>query len=311
MAQSQTAPVTDAMIDDLLKGAVDLHVHSGPSVMARKVDHIQAMEEAAAAGMRAILFKDHYYPTAPIVELIRERYAYTGVEAFGGLVLNNAMGGFNPYAVEHALKLGTKIIWMPTVSAANHIREGHNKKLLVAKSEMLRPTALSAVDEHGELKREVIPILDLVAEYDAVLSCGHLHISEAWVVFEEAKKRGCKRLLVNHPPYTVGAVPKDVKRLIDMGVMIEHSACLWVDCRFKVYTPEQLKEWIDAAGVANTFFGSDLGQSNCPSPVEGLRQIVRMCLELGYSAEDVRQMMSTNAMRLAGIGANTAAAKPA
>src|SRR5262245_55763914 len=126
MAESRTAPVPDDVIDDLLKGAVDLHVHSGPSVMARQVDHIDAMEQAASAGMRAILFKDHYYPTAPIVELIRARYAHTGVEAFGGLVLNNAMGGFNPYAVEHALKLGTKIIWMPTVSAANHIREGHN-----------------------------------------------------------------------------------------------------------------------------------------------------------------------------------------
>lgn len=309
MAQSQT--VSDAVVDDLLKGAVDLHIHSGPSVMARLVDHIQAIEQAASVGMRALLFKDHYYPTAPIAELIRERYAHTGVQAFGGLVLNNAMGGFNPYAVEHALKLGTKIIWMPTLSAANHIREGHNKKLLVAKSEMRRPTALTAVDEHGDLRPEVAPILDLIAEHDAILSCGHLHISEAWVLFEEAKRRGCKRLLVNHPTYTVGAVAKDFKRLIDLGVMIEHSACLFIDSRFKVFSPEQLKEWIDAGGVANTFFGSDLGQSNCPSPVDGLRQIIRMCLSLGYGVDEVRQMVSTNAMRLAGIGANATAAEPA
>lgn len=308
MAQNQT--ISDVVVDDLLKGAVDLHIHSGPSVMARLVDHIQAVEQAASVGMRAVLFKDHYYPTAPIVELIRERYAHTGVQAFGGLVLNNAMGGFNPYAVEHALKLGTKIIWMPTLSAANHIREGHNKKLLVAKSEMRRPTAMSVVDAHGDLVPEVVPILDLIAEYDAVLSCGHLHISEAWVLFEEAKKRGCKRLLVNHPTYTVGAVTKDFKRLVDLGVMIEHSACLFVESRFKVFSPAQLKEWIDAGGVANTFFGSDLGQSNCPSPVDGFRQIIRMCLSLGYDVDEVRQMVSTNAMRLTGIGANTAA-KPA
>lgn len=312
MPQSEPTPlsaaVPDSVVDGLMRGAVDLHVHSGPSVMPRLVDHIAALEEAGSAGMRAILFKDHYYPTAPIVELIRERYAGTGVEPLGGLVLNNAMGGFNPYAVEHALKLGTRIVWMPTVSAANHIREGHNKKLLVAKSAMRKPTALTVVDAHGDLVPEVIPILELVAEHDAVLSCGHLHISEAWVLFEEARKRGCRRLLVNHPPYTVGAATKDVKRLLDLGVMIEHSACLFIDCRFKVYSAEQLKAWIDAAGVANTFFGSDLGQVDCPSPVEGMRRIARMCLSLGYSVDEVRQMISTNAMRLAGIGANAAAA---
>lgn len=309
-AASSQAPVSETLVDDLLKGAVDLHVHSGPSVMARLVDHIDALEQASSAGMRAVLFKDHYYPTAPIAEMLRAR-SKGGAEPLGGIVLNNALGGFNAYAVEHALKLGTKIVWMPTVSAANHIREGHNKKLLVAKSEMRRPTALSAVNEHGELKDEVKPILDLVAQHDAVLSCGHLHISEAWALFEEAKRRGCKRLLVNHPPYTVGAAPKDIKRLLDLGVMIEHSACLYIDCRFKVYTPEQLKEWIDTAGVDNTFFGSDLGQTNCPSPVEGFRQIIRLCLSLGYTPDEVRRMVSSNAMRLAGLGDNATAAKTA
>lgn len=308
MSGTKAAKKTSAGIDELMRGAVDLHCHSGPSVMARLVDHIQALEQAAAAGMRAVLFKDHYYPTAPIVELIRERYSHLGVEPLGGIVLNNALGGFNAYAVEHALKIGTKTVWMPTVSAANHIREGHNKKLLVAKSEMRRPTALTVVDDLGSLKEEVKPILDLVAEYDAILSCGHLHISEAWVLFEEAKKRGCKRLLINHPTYTVGAVTKDFQRLIDMGVYIEQSICMFVDSRFKVYTPAQLKDWIDAAGVDRTFFGSDLGQANCPSPSEGFRQIIALLQSLGYGDEDIRKMVSLNAMQLAGLGANVAPA---
>lgn len=302
------SPVTDAAIDLLMRGAVDLHCHSGPSVMARLVDHIDAIEEAGAAGMRAVLFKDHYYPTAPIVELIRKRYAHLGVEPLGSIVLNNALGGFNAYAVEHALKLGSKVVWMPTVSAANHVREGHNKKLLVAKSAMRRPTALSVVDDHGELKEEVKPILDLVAEYDAVLSCGHLHISEVWPLFEEAKKRGCKRLLVNHPTYTLGAVVKDFQRLIDLGAYIEHSICMFVDSRFRCFTPEQLKSYIDAAGVDRTFFGSDLGQTDNPSPVQGFRQMIALLKSLGYSDEDVRKMVSLNAMRLAGLGANEAPA---
>ncbi len=158
-----TSAISDATVDELLRGAVDLHCHSGPSVMPRLVDHIDALEDAGTAGMRAVLFKDHYYPTAPIVELVKDRYAHTGVEPLGSIVLNNALGGFNAYATEHALKMGSKVVWMPTVSAANHIREGHNKKLLVAKSAMRKPTALSVVDDHGDLKEEVKPILDLVA----------------------------------------------------------------------------------------------------------------------------------------------------
>lgn len=307
VSETATGPIVDA----LMRGAVDLHCHSGPSVMARIVDHIDALEQAGLAGMRAVLFKDHYYPTAPIVELIRERHADLGVEPLGGIVLNNALGGFNPYAVEHALKLGTKIVWMPTVSAANHIREGHNKKLLVAKTEMRRPTALSVVDDHGDLKEEVKPILDLVAEYDAVLSCGHLHISEVWPLFEEAKRRGCKRLLVNHPTYTVGAVLKDFQRLIDLGVYIEHSICMFVDSRFKAFTSEQLKSYIDAAGAERTFFGSDLGQTDNPSPVEGFRKIIVLLKSLGYGDEDIRKMVSLNAMRLVGLGANETPAAPA
>lgn len=297
-----------ASVDDLMRGAVDLHCHSGPSVMARLVDHIDALEEAGAAGMCAVLFKDHYYPTVPVAELIRARYAHLGVEPLGAIVLNNALGGFNAYAVEHALKMGSRVVWMPTVSAANHIREGHNKKLLVAKSEMLRPIALSVLDDHGALKREVLPILDLVAQYDAVLSCGHLHISEVWPLFEEARRRGCTRLLVNHPTYTVGATLKDFPRLLDLGVYVEHSICMFIESRFRTFTPEDLKSYIEAAGVDRTFFGSDLGQENNPSPVEGFRQIIRLLQQLGYGDEDIRKMVSLNAMRLAGIGENAAPA---
>ena len=302
------AATNEALADALMRGAVDLHCHSGPSVMARLVDHIKAVEQAAGVGMRAVLFKDHYYPTAPVAELIRERYAHLGVEPLSAIVLNNALGGFNAYAVEHALKMGSKVVWMPTVSAANHIREGHNKKLLVAKSQMRCPTALSVVDEHGELREEVKPILDLVAEYDAVLSCGHLHISEVWPLFEEARRRGCKRLLVNHPTYTVGAALKDFPRLLELGAYIEHSICMFVDSRFKTFTPEELKSYIDAAGVERTFFGSDLGQADNPSPVEGFRAIIRLLLDLGYGEEDIRKMVGLNATRLAGLGANEAPA---
>jgi hypothetical protein len=299
-----TTEADPAIVQSLMQGAIDLHCHSGPSVMARALNHEQALEQAAEAGMRAVLFKDHYYPTGPFVDVLKEAGKATTAEPVGSIVLNNAVGGINPFAVEPALKCGAKVVWMPTVSAANHIREGHRKSLLPTKGKMLKQVGLSAVDASGDLLDNVKHVLDIIAEHDAVLSCGHLHISEVWPLFDEAKKRGVTRLLVNHPSYTVGASLSDVKELVSIGAWIEHSICMFIPNRMKVYDDAFLKALIEAAGVDRTFFGSDLGQTNAPLPVEGFRQIIGLCLSLGYSEEDVRKMVSTNAAQLAGIGAN-------
>ncbi len=67
------------------------------------------------------------------------------ITLISGVPLNNTVGGFNPYAVEHGIKLGARIVWMPTFSAANHLRHGHRHVILPTKSAMLRPTGLTVV----------------------------------------------------------------------------------------------------------------------------------------------------------------------
>jgi hypothetical protein len=94
---------------------------------------------------------------------------------------------------------------------------------------------------------------------------------------------------------------EDVRELAEMGVVIEQSACLFVDSRFNVFPPEHLKEQIDAAGPENSSIGSDLGQTDNPSPVEGLRQAIRMCLGLGYTPAEIRLMVRDNPARLVGL----------
>ncbi len=295
-------------IDDLLVGAVDLHIHSGPSVMPRALNHIDMMRAAQKAGMRAILFKDHYYTTAPIAALMKEEFGDSGVDILSSIVLNNASGGFNPYAVDHALKLGARIVWMPTSSAANHIRQGHRKIRLRTKVPMLPPVALQVVDDRGAILDSVKQILDQIASFDCILSAGHLHISELWPLFTEAKARGVTRLLVNHPTYVLGAELSDITELVSMGAKMEHSICMFIDCRSRKYEPDELKAMIEAAGVDNTFFGSDLGQVNNPLPVDGFRQIIGVLIELGYSDADIRQMTGDTGFALAGLGDNKAKA---
>ncbi len=295
------ASVDEALAASLLRGALDLHVHSGPSTMPRQLDHLQAAEEAAAAGMRGLLFKDHHYSVAPFIPLMERVLGDRGLAMYSGLVLNNSTGGFNPFVVDAQLKMGAKLIWMPTAQAANHIRSAHRKVRLASNVELRSSPALSVVDGYGNILDEVKQILDMIAEFDAILSSGHLHVWEIWRLFEEAKKRGVKRLLINHPMYGLHFTYDDIRDLAAMGALVEQSAAMYVDSRFNVYSPQELKEHILAAGVARSSIGSDLGQVDNPTPVEGMRQAIKLCLALGFTEAEVRTMVADNPARLVGL----------
>lgn len=289
----------------LMQGAIDLHCHSGPSVMPRYCDHHEVMHEASEAGMRALLIKDHYYSATPVTEMLNKHFKHLKVELLSGVPLNNQSGGLNIYAVEHGIALGAKLVWMPTFSSSNHIahhKQDANFKFPKSEKRMMAPTPLSIIGADGKLVPEVGPILDMIAENDIVLSSGHLHISEIWPLFEEARKRGVKRLLTNHPTYIIDADLSDIRRLADMGVYIEHSMCMFAeDSKFKFYDPDTLRGLIEAGTVARTILGSDLGQAGNPKIADGFRNVMEICLDLGYSEADVRKMTSTNAADLMGL----------
>jgi hypothetical protein len=293
--------IDDAIVDGLMQGAVDLHVHSGPSTMARQVDHFEAVEQAAAAGMRGIMFKDHHYSVAPFIPIMDRVLGHLNVAMFGGLVLNNSTGGLNPFVVDAQLKQGAKLIWMPTAQSANHIRSSHRKSRLASNVQLKPSPGITVVDAYGELLDEVKQILDSIAEFNAILSSGHLHVWEIWKLFEEAKKRGVKRLLVNHPMYGLHFTYEDITELAQFGALIEQSACLYVDSRFNVFSPQELKEHILAAGVEHSSIGSDLGQVDNPTPVEGMRQAIKLCLALGFTEAEIRLMVRDNSSKLIGL----------
>lgn len=291
-------------IEHLLRGAVDLHCHSGPSIMRRALSHLEAIREAEAAGMRAILFKDHYYDATPVTQLLdEERFAKSGFSLFSGVPLNNALGGLNPYAVEHGLKLGARLVWMPTLSAMNHHRRAFRYDLAakIGGKKMLPDTGISVLTDQGQIKDEAKFILDLIARHDAVLSGGHLHISEMWALFVEAKKRGVSRMLVSHPTHWIDATLTDLRDLGKMGVFLEHCACQLIDCPSRKFTAEEVASFIEAGTVEQTILGSDLGQPANPRPVEGFRQVIALCMDLGYADSEIAKMVGSNACRLLGI----------
>lgn len=292
-----------AEVAELLVGAVDLHCHSGPAAMPRILGHTEAFRMAEDAGFKALLYKDHYYVGMPHCAVLKDIYPDSKVELFSGVALNNASGGINPHAVDHAIKIGGKIVWFPTFAAKNHIEAYASKSFPKTAKPMLPPIPLTVLDGSGKLIDEAKQICDLIAEGDIILAGGHLHASELFVLFEEAKRRGVKKMMVNHPSYIIGCTDDDIRGLVELGAYMEHSICMFIPGRAKQHETEDLIHMMEVAGVDRTILGSDLGLTQAPKPVDGYRMIVSDLLDHQVPKADIRKITSTNASMLLNLAA--------
>lgn len=301
--QSRT-PELEARIDRILIGAVDPHVHSGPSIAPRAVDHLDLVRIYSEAGFAAVVTKDHDYAGVATAKLITTQFPDLKTKIFSGIVLNNVVGGLNVYAVEHTAAMGGKIVWLPTLAAENHLRwEKTGSWSHPASTQKMRSASpVPVLDSQKRVVDELKEILDVIAANDMVLASGHIHVSETWTVFEEAKRRGVERLIFTHPEDVVGASLDDVRGIAAMGAFVEHSLAFFVEgSKFKTCTDEDMKKLVDAAGIDRTIICSDLGQVGVVDPLEGIKRGVHILLTLGYADDDVHKMIATNAAQVLGL----------
>lgn len=301
------ADTVEARIDRLMVGAIDPHVHTGPSIAPRALDHLDLARDGSKAGMAAIVTKDHDYSGVMTAALIARHNPELTTKVYSGIVLNNVVGGLNPFAVEHTAAMGGKIVWLPTLTAEQHFRwEAASGRSHPASTTKIRHAEVIPVTgADGKPTDAVKEILDVVARTDMALASGHIHISETWTVFEEAQRRGVKRLILTHPEDIVDGSANDVRGIAAMGAMVEHSLCMFLEgCKFKSRDEQDLKMFIDAAGVDNTIMCSDLGQVGTFHPIDGLRRGMKLCIDFGYSDDDIRKMFSLNTARVLGIAAD-------
>jgi len=304
MAGPRETNSVDARIDRLLKGAIDPHVHSGPSIAPRSLDHLDLVRQASVAGFAAVVTKDHDYSGVVAAQLISTQFPELPTKIYSSIVLNNVVGGFNAFAVEHTAAMGGKVVWMPTLAAENHLRWEKTSNWVhpASTQKMRRAVGIPVVDNGKHVRDEVKEVLDIIAKNDMVLASGHLHVSETWLVFEEAKRRGAERLVLTHPEEIVDASLNDVKGIAAMGAFVEHSLCMFIEgSKFKTCEGDDLRRHIEAAGIDKTILCSDLGQTGTLSPLEGFRRGIKLCIDLGYRDEEIRKMVSINAARAIGI----------
>ena len=294
--------MTSEVVARVLKGSVDLHVHPAPSPLPRRVDAVEAAQAAESIGMRAIVVKSHHHSTVTDVLALGRDLNGLPVKVYGGIALNSAVGGLNPYAVDLALKLGGRIVWFPTIGSPQHIAHhaAHPDlkfpKLAVHVREE-RP--IDVLDENGELRPEVHDIIGLIKEHDAILASGHMAPDRILAVFEAAHAAGVRRLLVNHPNFVVEATHEQGRRFVELGAVIEHSLCMYDDrSSFYNWDIDVLLGWIGAVGADRSTLGSDLGQMKNPLPSEAFTNIVGQLLDAGLGEADVEAMVRRNPARL-------------
>ncbi len=283
----------------LLEGAIDLHIHSAPDVYPRILNDIELARQAQEMGMRAIVVKNHFVDTSHRAQMASQE---AGFPVFGGVALNLGVGGLNPMAVDYSLKLGGKIVWMPTLHSRNHLaNKDHVTNLASALGNA--GEGIYLLNEDGILKEEVCSILDLIAQHDAVLATGHVDIPEAKAVVREAVNRGVKRIVVTHPLASfVGYSIDDMKEILELGATyLEH---VFNDTTRQVGHPISigaLHEAMLAVGPEHCIMSTDAGQWLNPIPVQQMGIFIEEMLGLGWSEQAVRTMVADNPAKLLGI----------
>ena len=267
-------------LPEWLHGAIDMHVHSAPDLDPRRQDDLELAREAASAGLGGIVIKNHHGSTVERAWLVSK--TVPGIRVMGGLVLNDTVGGLNPAAVRAALALGARVIWMPTRSALNHRRRRGEQG------------GITVLDPDGRLRPEVEEILTLMAQAPAILCTGHLSPEEALPLIMRARELGVKKIAVTHPEWPVTQYPLSLqKELAARGVMFER--CYNSTTHRGGHVPlGAIAEAISEVGLYTTILATDSGQPDNPPPTECLRRFAEGLRALGFSCDQVRQMVCAN-----------------
>jgi hypothetical protein len=282
-----------------MHGAVDVHVHSEPDLFPRIADDVGVARHARSMGLRAISLKCHSERTTSRAYLTSQ--LVSGIQIVSGIVLNRAVGGINPAAVESALQFGARHVWMPTVDAANHVRTfgsagAYDKQTsTVAKS---TDPGIQVFDDSGTPIDGLHDVLDLVAEYRAILSTCHLSIPEIERLVPLARQRGVEKIMITHPFFKVPSLDIDtLKRLVDQGAYAEFGYCT-VSPMWGHAPLTRVVEAIQAVGPEHSILMSDAGQRHNPMPAEALRVFAQSVYESGISEDDVGRMIRDNPLDL-------------
>lgn len=278
----------------ILKGGFELHVHSSPSLFPRVQTDWELVEDIKAAEMAGAIIKSHESPTMDRATLIREKEQ--GLHIYGGIALNEHTGGISVRTVETALKLGAKIIWMPTISTVQHwvYFQSKQTKLFSTNAKIKPDEGLTIWGEKGKIRSELFDILDLISKHDAILATGHLSPKEVSVLVDIAIERKVEKILIQHPDMGIAKIPMEMQQeLVKKGCILEkcYLAC---SNDFEDLTVADMARTIEILGADHCVLVTDYGQKHNIPAIAALSEFLYKLATAGVKETDLEKMVQTN-----------------
>jgi hypothetical protein len=293
-------------------GAFDTHVHSAPDVLPRKFNDLELAQRFKHRRMGGFVLKSHYICTADRATLVRQ--IEPAVQAFGAIALNNSVGGLNPLGLDIAGRLGTRVVFLPSVDNANELeniqgqRDESKLPYWMGIAREMRALGIAGnwinVTENGQVAPATKQCLEIIAKHDMVLATSHIRPAEMLPVVKAAREAKVQRIIITHPEFPTTFLSIDQQReLASHGVYFER--CFTTPNTGKT-TWEQVYANIREVGPESTILATDLGQTTAPYPDDGLATYVGKLLDNGFRERDVQRMVRDNPAQL--LGAKTAVA---
>ena len=303
VAQKAMAQMPTLVAANPLVGTIDMHVHAAPDTASRSVNDFELAQKAKELGMRGVVTKNHEFITNDRAYLVRQ--IIPGIEVFGGITLNESVGGINPEAVDLMIKFTGgcgKIVWLPTHGSANH------KSFFAKKADA---GGIRVIDASGSVVPELRKVLKLIAKADIIFATGHVSGKEILASVKAAKQEGVRKVLVTHAMQSPGELSiDDLKRCVEAGAFIEHcylsylmgpqAALGWMK-GWKHIPIEEFAKAIKEVGAENCVIATDLGQYMNPIPADGMKEFILALMSKGITQEQINLMAKKNPARLLGL----------
>ena len=270
---------------------------AGEDVLGVRFDDFELADAAVRVGARAIVIKSHLgftvnraYLTNRYVERVYGKD--TGFTMYGGVVMNKVIGGVNPEAVEKGLKLGAKVIWLPTQSAKRHLEKMGQD-----------PAKGIELVRDGKVIPELKEVFRLIKDFNAVLGTAHVSPEEAFTVVEAARDAGVEKIVITHPEWwVVGMSLEDQVRLVkDYDVILERCYAQNMGGGKYYSNLADNLELIKTVGYEHVMVDTDGGQTENPHWELALEEYMQYLADHGIPEEQIGYMTKTIPYRLLGI----------
>lgn len=288
-------------IEEIIKQTIDIHYHVGPEIIPRKFD-VEQLIEKEEGKIGGFVLKNHFYPTRTMAINPKN----SKMKLFGGIVLNNFVGGLNPEAVYASALLDPSpiMVWFPTINAENFLKKSEYE----IAPEWIRSNSFSArktkninavrIAEDRALTQKTLDVLKMIKQCNAILATGHISWEESKMLTKKARRMGIQ-VVTTHPIYQRINMPVKIqKELAEKGCFIEQSYSMYSIDKIPI---KKIAQQITIVGSKSVILSSDMGQSFSPPASVALKRFCKLLMKEGVELDELYTMLVTNPKKLLGI----------